>query len=222
MKTILNLCTLLVMIFTFGLWIPAGAAETTPEVTTTSADVTTTTPAAAAGVVVPTDAAAATEQAAPIAAGATATPVAPPEAAPVPAAAANSAVTKGLVSMVTSQLGVSEQQATAGIGALMGLVKQNLSATDYAALIGGAPDLGAAAQAAPAAPATDSSGGWLGSIGSMLGYKSVGQMAQLNQVFSQLGLSTDMVAKFIQVAMQYVQGSGGTALMGVMAKALNL
>ncbi|KOR33334.1 hypothetical protein TI05_01640 [Achromatium sp. WMS3] len=128
-----------------------------------------------------------------------------------------SVITKSLVSMITSQLGVSEKQAMAGISAIMTLVKQNLSATDYAALIGGAPELGKAAQNGVSA---NNSGGWLASIGALLGYKNIGQMAQLTQIFSQLGLSPDMVAKFIKVALQYVQGSGGSNLMGIMAKAL--
>jgi hypothetical protein len=165
-----------------------------------------------------TDVAAATTEA-PAATAPTTPEVAEPAATPE----ATSEVTKGLLSMVTSQLGVSEQQATAGISALMGLVKQNLSATDYATLIGGAPDLGTVTSAAPAAapaPTADSSAGWLGSIGSMLGYSSVGQMAQLAQTFSQLGLPADMVAKFLKVALEYVQGTGGTALMGLMAGAL--
>jgi hypothetical protein len=218
MKTTLTRCTLFSIIFTFGSWIPAFAAEMAPA-------------AAAAEIVAPV----VTENPAPVAvAGTAAEPVTNIEPAATPAANAEltaaptasaepaAATNLGLLSMVTSQLGVSEQQATAGISALMGLVKQNLSATDYATLIGGAPDLGAVANAtAPdAAPAPSSSGGWLESIGSMLGYKSVGQMAQLAETFSQLGLPADMVAKFLKVALEYVQGTGGSALVGLMSGAL--
>jgi hypothetical protein len=210
MKTTLTRCTLFSIIFTFGSWIPAFAAEMAPA-------------AAAAEIAAPV----VTENPAPVAvavAGTAAEPVTNIESAATPAANAEpaAATNLGLLSMVTSQLGVSEQQATAGISALMGLVKQNLSATDYATLIGGAPDLGTVANAtAPdAAPAPSSSGGWLESIGSMLGYKSVGQMAQLAETFSQLGLPADMVAKFLKVALEYVQGTGGTALVGLMSGAL--
>lgn len=132
----------------------------------------------------------------------------------------------GLLGMLTGQLGVSEQQASGGINALMDVVKQNLPGGDYSQLIGGAPDLGALAKAdAPAPAAPQGSSGWgglLGSAGSLLGgqHQALGQAAQLTQSFSQLGLSTDMVGKFAKVAMDYVQGSGGTGLMKLLAKAL--
>lgn len=133
--------------------------------------------------------------------------------------------TGSLLSMLTSQLGVSEQQAGGGIGALMDVVKQNLAGSDYTQLIGGAPDLGTLAQSAtPPAPEQSSSGwgGLLGSAGSLLGgqHQALGQAAQLTQTFSQLGLSADQVGQFAKIALQYVQGSGGTGLMKILAGAL--
>jgi len=131
-----------------------------------------------------------------------------------------------LLGMLTGQLGVTEQQAGGGIGALMNVAKQNLSGSDYTQLLGGAPDLGALAGiAAPApAPSTGGLGGLFGSASSLLGGQSqgLGQLAQLTQAFSQLGLSPDMVGKFAKVALNYVQGSGGTALMQLLAGALPL
>jgi len=132
----------------------------------------------------------------------------------------------GLLGMLTNQLGVTEQQASGGIGALMGVAKQNLPGSDYTQLLGGAPDLSTLAGAAAPVAASGSGGlgGLFGSAGSLLGgqNQSLGQLAQITQSFSQLGLSPDMVGKFAKVALDYVQGSGGTALMKLLAGALPL
>jgi hypothetical protein len=141
---------------------------------------------------------------------------------PLPTAAGDGT---GLLGMLTHQLGISEQQASGGIGALMNVVKQNLAAGDYRRLLGGAPDLGTLAGAAPPAAAPAPSGGMgglLGSAGSLLGHPGLNQMGQLTQSFAGLGLSPDMVAKFAKVALQYVQGSGGADLMKLLARALPL
>jgi Protein of unknown function VcgC/VcgE (DUF2780) len=136
------------------------------------------------------------------------------------------ALAGGLMEMLTGQLGVSQQQASGGIGALLDVAKQNLAGADYGRLMAGAPDLATlAGAAAPAAPQSSGGlGGLLGSAHSLLGGSSggLGQMARLTQTFHQLGLSPDMVGKFAKVAMDYVQGTGGSALTKLLAGALHM
>lgn len=107
----------------------------------------------------------------------------------------------------------------------MDLAKQHLSGVDYTRILSGVPALGAAiAAVSPAlaqAPVASSGGvDWLGHISYWTGNTKLGQMAQLAQIFSQLGLSSDMVGKFLKITLDYVQGSGGTNLMGLLAGAL--
>lgn len=159
-------------------------------------------------------------------------------------AAANNA----LLGMLTTQLGINEQQASGGIKAIMDLAKQHLSDADYARILAAAPDLGAllappAAPVSAVAPATTATsptpvvtapadaaspakepstteallqyaGSWFG------GTSSLGQMAQLAQVFTQLGIPADTVAQFMQIALGYVNSTGGQEVMNLLSGAL--
>ena len=58
--------------------------------------------------------------------------------------------TMDLVKMLTSQLGVTEPQATGGAGALFGMAKGALSETDYGQVAGAIPGIGDLIKAAPA------------------------------------------------------------------------
>jgi hypothetical protein len=78
-----------------------------------------------------------------------------------------------------------------------------------------------------AAPA--SGGGMMGALGSMasafgggLGGKmeGLGNLANLAGGFSQLGLSADMIGKFVPVVLSFVQSQGGDSLKGLLEKVL--
>jgi len=133
----------------------------------------------------------------------------------------------GLMGMLTSQLGVSEQQASGGAGALLGSAKGNMSGGEYDRLLKGAPDLAGlpTESAAAAQPAKSSSwGGMVKSASSLMGGQSqtMTQAAALAEKFDQLGLTPDMVAKYGKVMVDYVSGSGGADLAQLLTKALPL
>lgn len=133
------------------------------------------------------------------------------------------AATSNLLGMLTSQLGITEQQATQGMAALMDLAKQHLSTTDYTKLIGGAPDLETLVKAATALakPQVATTTGTLWEYAtSMIGGANVNQMVQMASTFAQWGLSADMVGKFLKIALDYVNGVGGPELTQLLAGAL--
>lgn len=106
----------------------------------------------------------------------------------------------GLTEVLMQQLGVTQQQAQGGAGALLQLAESRMSAKDFTALSNSIPDMQSLLGAAPAA-------GVLGS-GGMAG------------TFLQLGLTPDMVQKFIPTIVQYVEGTGGSALATALRSAL--
>lgn len=80
------------------------------------------------------------------------------------------------------------------------LAKSRMSAGDFTALSDSVPEMPALLSAAPA-PSPIGGGG-------------------MAATFLQLGLTPDMVQKFIPVVVQYVQGSGGSAVAGALQSAL--
>ena len=133
----------------------------------------------------------------------------------------------GLVGMLTQQLGVTEPQATGGAGAIFALAKSKLGAGDFSQIAAGVPNMDALLGAAPTPAAsaeadTGAAGGLAGSaLGAMGGSAgSLGSAAQLASSFSSLGLSPDMVGKFIPVVTQYLQGSAGPGAASLLQGAL--
>ena len=135
-----------------------------------------------------------------------------------------------LVTLLTQQLGINPQQASGGLGLLMGLAKEKLGANfsqvaqtlpGIDALIGQAPKADGVAGAAGAGV-----GGALGALGGLLGGKaggvlgSLGTLASLAGGFKQLGLGSDSIARFIPVILGFAQAKGGDAVKDLLAGAL--
>ena len=51
--------------------------------------------------------------------------------------------------------------------------------------------------------------------------EGLGDLANLADGFSQLGLSSDMVGKFVPVVLSFVQNQGGDSIKGILEKVLN-
>lgn len=128
-----------------------------------------------------------------------------------------------LLNMLTTQLGINDQQATNGISSLMNLVKQHLTTTDYTRLLAGAPDLATLSNSVSPPQIQSGFSQLLNYAGTLLGENSgLNDLIQLTQSFTQLGLSADMVGKFFKIALDYVQGTGGIELMNLLASAVKL
>jgi hypothetical protein len=121
-----------------------------------------------------------------------------------------------LIGSLVDQLGVTQEQATGGAGAVFKQAKDNMSASDYTQLLDAVPGIDSLISKAPEAGGlADKATSLIGdSSGSMKG------MAALADSFGKLGLAPDMVSKFVPVIMDYVQGAGGEQAMGLLKGAL--
>lgn len=129
------------------------------------------------------------------------------------------AVDMGLVDLLSNQLGVSKDQANGGAGSIFQLAKQNLSVEDFSSIAEVVPDMN---QMIGAAPTADKNSDALGSISSVMGGSStkLQGMAGLASSFKQLGMSGDMVSKFVPIILDYVQNKGGEQTMNLLKGAL--
>jgi len=121
----------------------------------------------------------------------------------------------GLVSSLTQKLGVSNEQATGGAGAILGYAKGKLSKEDYSTVSKAMPESDSLIKAAPK---EDNMSSKLGSMTSALsgGGESAGGLGALAGSFGKLGLSPDMAGKFLPVILEYANTKGGSKVSGLL------
>lgn len=110
-----------------------------------------------------------------------------------------------LLGMLTSQLGVTDNQAKGGVGSLLTLAKEKLPAADFtkvANVVPGASNYMALAKT-------------LGAVAGPL--KNV---AGLNGALGKLGMSTDTIAKFVPMVSNFIGKAGGNTVSNLMAVVL--
>jgi hypothetical protein len=129
-----------------------------------------------------------------------------------------------LIQQLIGNLGINEGQAKGGAGLLFNLAKEKLDAGEFQQIANAVPGMTDLLKAAP-----EPGGGMMGALGSMasafgggLGGKmeGLGNLANLAGGFSQLGLSADMIGKFVPVVLSFVQSQGGESLKGLLEKVL--
>ena len=127
-----------------------------------------------------------------------------------------SADTSKLIGTLVDTLGVTEDQATGGSGAVFREAKNNMSSGDYSQLLKAVPGIDSLMSSAPQV------GGLTGKATSLLGGSagSATGMANLADSFSKLGLAPDMVNQFVPVIMDFVQSEGGEQTMTLLKSAL--
>ena len=111
-----------------------------------------------------------------------------------------------LVPMLTEGLGVTEAQASGGMGSILQAAQGLMTGSDYSALTQAIPNADALLAAAPAVK-TAKKGDLLGSaLGMASSYNANTKAAsQLVSQFSSLGLSPDMISQFTSIAVGYLQ-----------------
>jgi hypothetical protein len=124
-----------------------------------------------------------------------------------------------LVDELVKNLGVNEGAAMGGAGLLFKLAQDKLPAGDFGKVAGAVPGINDLLGAAP------KSGGLLGGLGGLAGglggdMGKLGSLATLAGGFSQLGLDSGMIAKFIPIILAFVQGKGGNAVSALLEKVL--
>lgn len=110
-----------------------------------------------------------------------------------------------LMGMLTSQLGVTDNQAKGGVGSLLILAKEKLPAADFTKVANVVPGAGKYMELAKT----------LGAVAGPL--KNV---AGLNGALGKLGMSTDTIAKFVPAVTNFMGKAGGSTVNNLMAMVL--
>ncbi len=126
-----------------------------------------------------------------------------------------------LLGMLTSQLGVKEEQASGGAGLLFKMAQEKLGG-DFSQVASALPGVMDLISAAPASNAGGS--GLMGMAGSAMSALGVGgdlgDLAKMAGAFESLGLDMDTVMKFAPIVMSYAQSEGGEAVVALLKKAI--
>ena len=129
-----------------------------------------------------------------------------------------------LLNLITQNLGVDDNQAQGGAGLLLKMAQEKLGGDDFSKIAGLIPGISDLIQAAPAEE--ESGGGLMGALGGLAsaigGDKlgAIGSLAQMAGGFSKLGLSPDMVGKFLPIILSFVQNKGGDEAKGILESVL--
>jgi len=125
-----------------------------------------------------------------------------------------------LTSMLTSQLGVTQKQASGGVGSILSYAKSALPQNKYTTLASAIPNADSLLAMAPSL--SGGTGGSLGALSGMMGANSsTAGLASLASQFSSLGLNSDMISKFIPVIMNYFKSSGSNDAAGILSGLFN-
>ena len=99
-----------------------------------------------------------------------------------------------LTRLLTSQLGVTSNQAMGGVGSILSLAKERLPSMDFMSLT-------------KLIPGAETYMNTARNLGAVTG--PIGDRAGLTSAFSRLGMGPDMVPKFTQVFSDFVGKAGG-------------
>lgn len=125
-----------------------------------------------------------------------------------------------LIKRLTKELGITKQQASGGLVALMRAAEKHLSREDFAAFVADVPGAARLLKDAPPPSAISSLAGGLGSL--LGGRKSPGRWAGLAASFTELGIPLDTAKKFGPIVIDYVEHHGGEDLVDRIREALGL
>lgn len=125
-----------------------------------------------------------------------------------------------LIKRLTKELGITRQQASGGLVALMRAAEKHLSREDFAAFVADVPGAARLLKDAPPPSAISSLAGGLGSL--LGGRKSPGRWAGLAASFTELGIPLDTAKKFGPIVIDYVEHHGGEDLVDRIREALGL
>lgn len=123
-----------------------------------------------------------------------------------------SAASQSLVALVTEKTGVSEGQATGGLGAIFKTAKGVLSGEDFGSIAQAVPEMDTLLAAAPEKQETNSL------VGGLLA--GAGKAGELVGLFDQLGLSPDQISSFTSLIQQYFSSAEKPELSQLLMKGI--
>ncbi len=124
-----------------------------------------------------------------------------------------------LLQMLSSQLGITEEQAKGGSGLLLKMAKEKLGSDEFSKVASSVPGLDDLISSAP------ESGGIAGALGGLAsslggGAGQLGNLAGLAGGFKNLNLDASLVGKFIPVILSFVQSKGGDSVKNILERVL--
>jgi hypothetical protein len=126
-----------------------------------------------------------------------------------------------MVSAVTKQLGVSDSQATGGLGSIFNYAKDNLSSEQFGSISSTLPGLSALLSAAPDVSTMAGEGGLGGLMDKAASYNdSLKALNDVKKQFAALGLKPEMISQFIDVASQYLDTEEGKKIKDTLMQGL--
>ena len=125
----------------------------------------------------------------------------------------------GLVALLSEQLGITEEQAAGGAGAILDVAKKQVDETDFRALAESVPETEDLLAAAP--QLTDDSASASASILDGSGGAQLKGALGLVSSFDKLGLDASAVQSFTPIVMAYFRNKGGEAAGDLLGGALN-
>ena len=135
-------------------------------------------------------------------------------------AAANSIASRqiGLTDILAQQLGVSQQQALGGAGAIFQAAQGSMDPQAFSTLSQSLPGMSSMLEAAPVVQSPLSGlSGMMGDAGSTLN-----STASLATSFQQLNLSPDMIGQFMPIVTDYVRNTSGQVTADLLRSALTM
>jgi hypothetical protein len=123
-----------------------------------------------------------------------------------------------LVGLLTDQLGVTDDQAAGGAGAIFEYAQNQLEPDGFSQIAQVVPNMDSLLGAAPKSETSGLVDQGLSALGADAG--SLGKLAALAGPFNQLGLSPDMVSQFVPIVLDYVKSTGGESALGLLRGAL--
>lgn len=122
-----------------------------------------------------------------------------------------------LLNQLTQNLSITPDQAKGGAGLLFQLAKNKLGGDDFGKVAGAVPGIEDMIKAVP----SDGPGVMVGDVASSLGVGGgLQDLAGLAGGFSKLGLSPDLVQKFVPIVLSFAQSKGGDVVKNLLAGVL--
>ena len=126
-----------------------------------------------------------------------------------------------MISSVTDSLGVSQSQATGGLGSLFNYAKDNISAEQFEQLSSALPGVDSLLKAVPDVSAVASEGGLGGLLDKAANYsESLKAANDLKKQFESLGLNPEMIAQFANKAKEYLDTDEGKKVKDILIEGL--
>jgi hypothetical protein len=120
-----------------------------------------------------------------------------------------------LVQLLTSQLGVTEEQAKGGSGLILQMAKKKLESGEFGQISSAVPEVEDLIASAPKASGIS---GMFGDLASSFG--EAGKLASLAGGFKYLNMDSEMIGKFVPFILSFVHSKSGDTVKNILEKVI--